>query len=106
MTALDRFDALPPVATSDLRGLWRGSGVPSGHALDGVLDVHDMHIWAMSTTETALTAHLVMPGGYPGDRAIDEIVTRLRHDFKIGHCTLQVEEGRDTLGFGLYLFRT
>jgi cobalt-zinc-cadmium efflux system protein len=59
----------------------------------GVASVHDMHIWAMSTTETALTAHLVMPGGYPGDKAIDEIVTRLRHDFAIGHCTLQVEEG-------------
>jgi cobalt-zinc-cadmium efflux system protein len=59
----------------------------------GVLEVHDLHIWAMSTTETALTVHLVMPGGYPGDKAIDEIVTRLRHDFAIGHCTLQVEEG-------------
>ena len=59
----------------------------------GVASVHDMHIWAMSTTETALTVHLVMPGGYPGDKAIDEIVTRLRHDFSIGHCTLQVEEG-------------
>jgi cobalt-zinc-cadmium efflux system protein len=59
----------------------------------GVASVHDLHIWAMSTTETALTAHLVMPDGYPGDKAIDEIVTRLRHDFAIGHCTLQVEEG-------------
>ena len=59
----------------------------------GVDSVHDLHIWAMSTTETALTAHLVMPGGYPGDKAIDEIVTRLRHDFAIGHCTLQVEQG-------------
>jgi hypothetical protein len=38
MTALDRFDALPPVATSDLRGMWRGAGVPSGHPLDGVLE--------------------------------------------------------------------
>lgn len=37
-TALDRFDALPPVAPADLRGLWRGEGVPSGHPLDGVLE--------------------------------------------------------------------
>ncbi|MGJ9417189.1 cation diffusion facilitator family transporter [Massilia sp. CMS3.1] len=59
----------------------------------GVAEVHDLHIWAMSTTETALTVHLVMPGGYPGDRAIEEIVTRLRHDFAVKHCTLQVEEG-------------
>ena len=62
-------------------------------AQPGVTEVHDVHIWAMSTTETALTAHLVMPGGYPGDAAIDAIVSRLREDFSIHHCTLQVEEG-------------
>ena len=59
----------------------------------GVTGVHDVHIWAMSTTETALTAHLVMPGGYPGDETIDDIVAHLRSDFSIHHPTLQVELG-------------
>jgi cobalt-zinc-cadmium efflux system protein len=59
----------------------------------GVKEVHDLHIWAMSTTENALTAHVVMPGGYPGDRVLDEMVAKLRSDFGIHHCTLQVEEG-------------
>lgn len=59
----------------------------------GVDDVHDLHIWALSTTETALTVHVVMPGGYPGDAAIDAMVAGLQHDFAIHHCTLQVEEG-------------
>jgi cobalt-zinc-cadmium efflux system protein len=68
----------------------------------GVSEVHDLHIWAMSTTETALTAHLVMPGGYPGDHAIDEIVCQLRMDFKIHHCTLQVEEGSTDHGCALH----
>lgn len=67
----------------------------------GVAEVHDLHIWAISTTETALTAHLVMPGGYPGDRAVDDIVQQLRKDFGIHHCTLQVEEGTTTHGCAL-----
>jgi cobalt-zinc-cadmium efflux system protein len=70
-------------------------------ARPGVAEVHDVHIWAISTTETALTAHLVMPGGYPGDRAIDDIVAQLRQDFAIHHCTLQVEEGTTTHGCAL-----
>ncbi len=60
---------------------------------EGVRDVHDLHIWAMSTTETALTAHLVIPGAYPGDQAIDDIAARLKAEFSIHHCTLQVEQG-------------
>ena len=62
-------------------------------AQPGVTGVHDVHIWAMSTTETALTAHLVIPHGYPGDAAIDAIVAQLKSDYAIDHCTLQVEQG-------------
>ena len=69
---------------------------------DGVSEVHDLHIWAMSTTETALTAHLVMPGGYPGDACVDAIGEKLRADFKIAHCTLQVEEGTTAHGCALH----
>jgi cobalt-zinc-cadmium efflux system protein len=62
-------------------------------ALPGVAGVHDLHIWAMSTTETALTCHLVMPGGVPGDA----FFTRLSHDlhdrFGIEHPTVQIEIG-------------
>jgi cobalt-zinc-cadmium efflux system protein len=68
----------------------------------GVSEVHDLHIWAISTTEAALTAHMVMPDGYPGDAAIDDIVAQLQHDFKIGHCTLQVEEGTTDHGCTLH----
>jgi cobalt-zinc-cadmium efflux system protein len=59
----------------------------------GVTDVHDLHIWAMSTTETALTAHLVIPAGYPGDPAIDRIAAQLKEEFSIHHSTIQVEQG-------------
>jgi len=59
--------------------------------LPGVNAVHDLHIWPMSTTETALTAHLVMPGGHPGDAFLHELAHELEHDFGIGHATVQVE---------------
>lgn len=61
--------------------------------LPGVVEVHDLHIWAMSTTETALTAHLVMPGGHPGDEFLAGVVHHIGHAFHIGHTTLQVETG-------------
>ena len=57
----------------------------------GVSAVHDLHIWPMSTTETAMTAHLVMPGGHPGDAFLHELAHELEHDFGIGHATVQVE---------------
>jgi len=61
--------------------------------LPGVAAVHDLHIWPMSTTETALTAHLVMPGGHPGDGFLHDVAHELEERFEIGHATVQVETG-------------
>jgi cobalt-zinc-cadmium efflux system protein len=65
-------------------------------ALPGVTDVHDLHIWALSTTESALTVHLVMPDGAPGDAFIDEVTAALESRFSIHHSTLQIERGETT----------
>ena len=62
-------------------------------ALPGVTKVHDLHIWPMSTTEPMLTAHLVIPGGSPGDGFLAAARTMLHDRFAIGHATLQVETG-------------
>lgn len=59
--------------------------------LDGVSTVHDLHIWSMSTTETALTAHLVMPEVPAGDQFLHQTAEMLRSRFQIGHSTLQIE---------------
>ncbi len=61
--------------------------------LDGVTDIHDLHIWGLSTTETALTAHLVMPCGCPGDDFMDEVTQTLKKQYSIQHSTLQIEQG-------------
>jgi cobalt-zinc-cadmium efflux system protein len=61
--------------------------------LPEVAAIHDLHIWAMSTTETALTCHLVMPGGPPGDAFLHRIADQLRHKYNICHTTLQIERG-------------
>jgi cobalt-zinc-cadmium efflux system protein len=61
--------------------------------LSGVVEVHDLHIWAMSTTETALTAHLVMPLGRPDDAFLARISMELHDNFGIEHTTIQVETG-------------
>jgi cobalt-zinc-cadmium efflux system protein len=61
--------------------------------LPGVVAVHDLHIWAMSTTETALTAHLVMLTGSPGDAFLSRISMELHDKFGIEHTTIQVETG-------------
>jgi cobalt-zinc-cadmium efflux system protein len=62
--------------------------------LEGVTEVHDLHVWAMSTNETALTAHLVRPGGYD-DSFLHGVCDELSHRFKIQHATLQIEAGSD-----------
>jgi cobalt-zinc-cadmium efflux system protein len=59
--------------------------------LPGVTEIHDLHIWAMSTTETALTGHLVIPGAHPGDLFLRTTCEELRRRFRIGHATLQIE---------------
>jgi cobalt-zinc-cadmium efflux system protein len=72
--------------------------VPAGietvlRELDGVVEVHDLHIWGMSTTDVALTAHLIRPC-QGGEDALLAVATReLRERFGIGHATLQVEQG-------------
>jgi cobalt-zinc-cadmium efflux system protein len=60
-------------------------------ALPEVASVHDLHIWAMSTRETALSCHLVTPGGHPGDAFLRRVAHDLQHTFDIDHATLQVE---------------
>ena len=81
------------------------AGVPSSidpeaveahlEGLPGVARIHDLHIWPMSTTEYALTAHLVMPGGFPGDPFLADCAHEIGHRFGITHSTLQIETGDD-----------
>ncbi len=61
--------------------------------LPGVTELHDLHIWAMSTTEVALTAHVVMPDGMMNDDFLDTVSDVLYERFHIQHMTLQVEGG-------------
>jgi cobalt-zinc-cadmium efflux system protein len=78
-------------------------GVPHGvqlkaveawlRTLTGVVDLHDLHIWALSTTLNALTVHLVMPAGQPNDAFLEEVARELEIRFGIAHATLQVERG-------------
>jgi cobalt-zinc-cadmium efflux system protein len=58
----------------------------------GVSRVHDLHIWALSTSQTALTAHLICPAP-PGDRFLFELSHALNETFGIGHTTIQIENG-------------
>jgi cobalt-zinc-cadmium efflux system protein len=60
------------------------------NGLDGVQQVQDVHIWSVSTTETAITAHLVMPSGHPGDDFLHQLSEELLHQFNIHHSTFQI----------------
>ena len=59
--------------------------------LPGIAGVHHLHVWAMSTTENALTVHLVFPTGHPGNAFLAEVGETLSHKFRIHHPTLQIE---------------
>ncbi len=70
--------------------------------LPGVTAVHDMHIWPMSTTETAFTAHLVIPAGPPGDAFLHAISAKLEESFGIHHPTIQIEQVSDDCRLGTH----
>ena len=80
------------------------NGVPKGTdikqvkdfflGLPGVTEVHDLHVWAISTTETALTIHLVIPDDIKDDLIYKNIKENLHHKFNISHSTIQIEKNR------------
>jgi cobalt-zinc-cadmium efflux system protein len=69
-------------------------------SFDGVAAVHDLHVWPMSTTEVALTAHLVMPGRAAPDSFLRDVAASLEARFGVGHATIQVESGENPCGQG------
>ncbi|MBK7105521.1 MAG: cation transporter [Ignavibacteriae bacterium] len=62
------------------------------YSIDGVKEIHDLHIWAMSTTETALTVHLVIPDEQKDDKFLSKVCEQLHNKFGIVHSTIQVEK--------------
>jgi cobalt-zinc-cadmium efflux system protein len=64
-------------------------------SVPGVLEVHDLHIWGLSTTQTALTAHLVFTDASAENRLLHDVTAELRDRFGIGHATLQIETDAD-----------
>ena len=75
------------IRTGDVMGYLQG--------LTQVQEVHDLHIWGMSTTEVALTVHLVMPQGHPGDAFLDQLAEKLHERFGINHATFHIELGEE-----------
>jgi cobalt-zinc-cadmium efflux system protein len=68
---------------------------------NGVKEVHDLHIWAMSTTETALTVHLVIPDEQKDDKFLGKICNQLHDKFGIEHSTIQVEKDAQNASCGV-----
>ncbi|MBM6596190.1 cation diffusion facilitator family transporter [Microvirga pudoricolor] len=91
------WDLLRQSITMSLQGVPASISMPDVRAalegLPGVARVHHLHVWAVSTTETALTCHLVMPEGHPGNRFLAEAQRLLKARYGIGHATLQIEIG-------------
>jgi cobalt-zinc-cadmium efflux system protein len=82
------LDAVPPhIQISEVKSCLEN--------LPGVTRAHHMHVWAMSTNEVALTAHLVMRGGHPGNAFFAQAAHDLHERFGISHPTLQIETGPD-----------
>ncbi len=80
------LDAAPPGLDVEKVRAWLASR-------PGVTEVHDLHIWSMSTTETALTVHLIRPANDEGDAFLHSICEGLANQFRIGHATVQIEQG-------------
>lgn len=79
------LSAVPPgIDMEKVRGFLLG--------LPGVSDLHDLHVWSLSTTETALSCHLVMPASPPSDEMLFHAAEELKEHFGIGHVTLQAEK--------------
>ncbi len=78
------MDAVPPHLDRERIAAFLG-GLP------GVIEVHDLHVWALSTTECAVTVHLVMEAGDDGPAMVCAAVDGLRRQFDIGHATIQIE---------------
>ncbi|WP_279356751.1 cation diffusion facilitator family transporter [Methylobacterium indicum] len=78
------LDAVPPgIELARVRSFLEGQ--------PGVAGLHDIHVWSVSTTDVAMTAHVLMPGGHPGDAFLLRMAAELKERFGIGHATLQVE---------------
>ena len=84
-------DSLDMALDATPRGIDTGKVRAWLAARPGVSEVHDLHIWAMSTTETALTAHVVRPLDADHDQFLHDACAELSSKFKIGHVTIQVE---------------